>query len=279
VRNPGSFIFREGMKLADVIAMAGGFKEQAADHRVEISRIIRNESDSVANQLVETFTVNLDQKSAASTEVELQALDYVYVPRLVNYRPLGNISIMGEVLFPGDYAVQKRDETALEFIQRAGGLSPYASLADAQVFRNNTRVNLDLTDVPNDPAKRRSMILLPGDSIYIPKEILFVEVEGAVNNPQYVNYEGRRFKYYINAAGGATENARLKGAYVQYPNGLNKPVRNFLFFRNYPSVKPGSRIIVPEKSKDLRLRLGFAEISGITSALTALIGLIAILSK
>jgi hypothetical protein len=104
-------------------------------------------------------------------------------------------------------------------------------------------------------------------------------VEGAVNNPQYVNYQGRRFKYYINAAGGARENARLKGAYVQYPNGLNKPVRNFLFFRNYPSVRPGSRIIVPEKSKDLRLKLGFAEISGITSALTALIGLIAILSK
>ena len=279
VRNPGTFTFREGMKLADVIAMAGGFKEQAADHRVEVSRIIKNETDSVANQLVETFTVNLDNKSAAATEVELQALDYVYVPRLVNYRPLGNISVMGEVLFPGDYAVQKRDETALEFIRRAGGLSPYASLADAQVFRNNTRVNLDLEDIPNDPVKRKSMILLPGDSIYIPKEILFVEVEGAVNNPQYINYQGRRFKYYINAAGGAKENARLKGAYVQYPNGLNKPVRNFLFFRNYPSVKPGSRIIVPEKNKDLRLRLGFAEISGITSALTALIGLIAILSK
>ncbi|NEU10231.1 capsule biosynthesis protein [Flavihumibacter sp. R14] len=278
VRKPGTFTFREGMKLADVIAMAGGFQEQAADHRVEISRIIRNDTDSVANQLVETFTVNLDNKTPASAEVELQALDYIYVPRLVNYRPIGNINVMGEVLFPGEYAVQKRDETVLEFIQRAGGLSPYASLADAQVFRNNTRVNLDLTNVPTDPLKRKSMILLPGDSIYIPKEIQFVQVTGAVNNPQYVNYEKRRFKYYINAAGGAQENARLKGAYVQYPNGLNKPVRNFLFFRNYPSVKPGSRIIVPEKSKDFRLKLGFAEITAITSAITALVGLIAILN-
>jgi protein involved in polysaccharide export with SLBB domain len=162
VRNPGTFTFREGMKLADVIAMAGGFNDQAADHRVEVSRIIRNETDSVANQLVETFAVNLDNRTAGSPEVELQPLDYVYVPRLVNYRPLGNISVMGEVLFPGEYAVQKRDETALEFIQRAGGLSPYASLADAQVFRNSTRVNLDLTEVPSDPVKRKSMILLPG---------------------------------------------------------------------------------------------------------------------
>jgi protein involved in polysaccharide export with SLBB domain len=279
VRNPGIFVFRAGMKLADVIAMAGGFKEQAADHRVEISRILKNESDSVANQLVQTFTVNLDNKISAAPEVELQPLDYIYVPRLVNFRPLGNVSITGEVLFPGEYAVQKRDETALEFIQRAGGLSPYAALADARIFRNNTRVNLDLTHVPSDPLKRKSLVLMPGDSIYIPKVISFVQVEGAVNNPEYVNYKSRRFKYYLNAAGGAKENARLKGAYVQYPNGLNKPVRNILFFRNYPSVKPGSRIIVPEKRPDLRFKLGFAEISGITSALTALIGLIAILSK
>ena len=279
VRNPGTFTFREGMKLADVIAMAGGFKEQAADHRVEISRMLKDESDSVANQLVQTFSVNMDNKTASSPEVELQALDYIYVPRLVNFRPLGNISVTGEVLFPGDYAVQKRDETAMEFIERAGGLNPYASLADAQIFRNNTRVNLDLTSIPKDPLKRTSLILLPGDSIFIPKVISFVQVEGAVNNPQYVNYQGRRFKYYLNSAGGATENARLKGAYVRYPNGLNKPVRNFLFFRNYPSVKPGSRIIVPQKNPDLRIKLGFAEISGITSALTALIGLIAILSK
>lgn len=279
VRNPGTFTFREGMKLGDVIAMAGGFKEQAADHRVEISRMLKDESDSVANQLVQTFTVNLDNQTTSTPEVELHAMDYIYVPRLVNFRPLGNISVTGEVLFPGDYAVQKRDETAMEFIERAGGLNPYASLADAQIFRNNTRVNLDLTTIPKDPVKRKSLILLPGDSIFIPKVISFVQVEGAVNNPQYVNYQGRRFKYYLNSAGGAKENARIKGAYVRYPNGLNKPVRNFLFFRNYPSVKPGSRIIVPQKNPDYRIKLGFAEISGITSALTALIGLIAILSK
>ena len=129
-----------------------------------------------------------------------------------------------------------------------------------------------------NPATRKSMILIPGDSIYIPRIISFVQVLGAVSNPQYISYQGRRFKYYINGAGGTLENARLKGAYVQYPNGLNKPVRNFLFFRNYPSVKPGSTVIVPEKSATNLFRLGFAEISGITSAVTALIGLIAILN-
>ncbi|SDM16862.1 SLBB domain-containing protein [Pedobacter antarcticus] len=280
VRTPTVFTYRKGMKLADVIAMSGGFTESAAEHHIEISRIIENKQDSVANQLVETFTVNLDPASGTVPDIELMPMDYIYIPRLVNYRTLGNIAVTGEVLFPGEYAVQRRDETAQDFLKRAGGITPYGSLENAQTFRNGVRVNLDLSSTSNNELVKKSMILLPGDSIYVPRTISFVEVAGAVNNPQFISYNGRRFKYYLNAAAGKTENARLKGAYVKYPDGLNKPVTNFLFFRNYPAIKPGSKIVVPEKSKNGSIwRMGLGEIGGITSAVTALISLIAILSK
>lgn len=279
VRNPSVYTYRKGIKLADVIAMSGGFTEEAAEHHIEISRIIENKQDSVANQLVTTFTVNLDPASGTLPDVELQPKDYIYVPRLVNYRALGNISVAGEVLFPGEYSVQRRDETAQDFLKRAGGITPYGSIENAQTYRKGIRINLDLTKAPKKD-QRKDMILLPGDSIYIPRVITFVEVAGAVNNPQFVSYHGPRFKYYLNAAAGKTENARLKGAYVKYPDGLNKPVTNFLFFRNYPSIKPGSKIIVPEKNKsNSLLKMGIGEIGGITSAVTALISLIAILTK
>jgi protein involved in polysaccharide export with SLBB domain len=276
VRNPGRVLFRKGMKLSDLIAISGGLNEQAAGHNIEISRIIKNKSDSVANQLVETFNINIEKGSA---DIELQSMDYVNVPRLVNFRPLGNISVTGEVLFPGEYAVQKRDETALDFLQRAGGINPYGSLESTQIYRNGIRVDLDLSKTNLNPLARESMILLPGDSLFVPRAISFVKVSGAVSNPQYISYQGRRFKYYINSTGGAMEDAFMKGAYVQYPNGLNKPVKNFLFFRTYPAVKPGSTITVPKRNPNSKFRLGFAEISGITSAVTALIGLIAILNK
>lgn len=276
VRNPGRVLFRKGMKLSDLIAISGGLNEQAAGHNIEISRIIKNKSDSVANQLVETFNINIEKGNA---DIELQSMDYVNVPRLVNFRPLGNISVTGEVLFPGEYAVQKRDETALDFLQRAGGINPYGSLESTQIYRNGIRVDLDLSKTNLNTLARESMILLPGDSLFVPRVISFVKVSGAVSNPQYISYQGRRFKYYINSTGGATEDAFMKGAYVQYPNGLNKPVKNFLFFRTYPAVKPGSTITVPKRNPNSKFRLGFAEISGITSAVTALIGLIAILNK
>jgi len=280
VRKPATFTYRKGIKLADVLTMSGGFTEVAATHHVEISRIIENKQDSVANNVVETFTVNLDSADNTSSNIELRPMDYIFVPRLVNYRSLGNVSVMGEVLFPGDYATQRRDETAQDFLKRAGGITPYGSLENAQTFRKGVRVNLDLTSTSTNPVIRKSMILLPGDSIYVPRTISFVEVSGAVNNPQFVSYHGRSFKYYLNAAAGKTENARLKGAYVKYPNGLNKPVTNFLFFRNYPTIKPGSKIIVPEKDgRSSLLKAGIGEIGAITSALTAIITLIAILAK
>jgi protein involved in polysaccharide export with SLBB domain len=279
VRKPSMFSYRKGIKLTDAIAMAGGFDDEAADHHVEVSRIIKNESDSVANQLVNTFVIDMDNITGNNADTELQPMDYIYVPRLVNYRSLGNVSIKGEVVFPGDYAVQKRDETALDFLKRAGGITPYGSLDNAQIFRNGIRVNLDLTSNNNSTTFNRDRILLPGDSVYVPRVISYVEVSGAVNNPQYVSYNGGRFKYYINAAAGTTQNAKLKGAYIKYANGLNQPVKHFLFFRNYPKVKPGSKIIVPEKSPQSIFKLAFGDIAGIASALTALVSLIAILYK
>jgi protein involved in polysaccharide export with SLBB domain len=278
VRKPATFTYRKGLKLADAIAMSGGFDDEAADHHVEVSRIIKNESDSVANQLVQTFVVDMDSP-VAQRDVELQPMDYIYVPRLVNYRSLGNVSVKGEVVFPGDYAVQKRDETAIEFLERAGGITPYGSLENAQVYRKGVRVNLNLTTTHPTAAEKRDLILLPGDSVYIPRVISYVEVSGAVNNPQYVSFNGHRFKYYINAAAGVTQNARLRGAYIKYPNGLNQPVKRFLFFRNYPKVLPGSKIIVPEKTPDNRFKINFGDLAGISTAITALIGLVSILRR
>jgi protein involved in polysaccharide export with SLBB domain len=277
VKNQTVLTYRKGLKLTDAIAIAGGFADEAAEHRVEISRVIENETDSVANQLVKTFTVDMSNNADPNREMELKPLDVVNVPRLPNYHTLGTIKVRGEVVFPGELAVQKRDETAIEFLERAGGVTPYGSLENTQIYRNGTRVNLKLgTNMSVEDKK--TMILLPGDSIYVPRVISYVEIAGSVNNPQYISYNGRRFKYYINAVGGITENARLKGAYIKYPDGLSKPVRHFLFFRNYPIVKPGSKIVVPEKSPN-RMKIGIGDLGGIATALTALVSIIAILSK
>ncbi|RYE00906.1 MAG: hypothetical protein EOP50_02945 [Sphingobacteriales bacterium] len=85
VRMPGNFTYRKGMTVADAVAMAGGFTNDAASHRLEISRLVRNTSDVVSNQLLTIITVNLDSAlSSSAGDLPLEPLDYLYVPRLVS---------------------------------------------------------------------------------------------------------------------------------------------------------------------------------------------------
>jgi protein involved in polysaccharide export with SLBB domain len=276
VRFPGTFTYRKGMKLADVIAMSGGFSSAAANHRIEISRLVKDRKDSVANKLLDIFTLDVDSSLQTGHDAfMLQPLDYIYVPRLVNYKALGNVTIGGEVLFPGNYALQRRDENALEFIQRAGGITPSGSLADAQVFRNKVRVDVNLV---SRKTTDNDLLLMSGDSIFIPRKVTLVEVSGAVNNPQLLAYSGSGFKQYIRGSGGVKQNGRLKNAYVQYPDGTNRPVGRFLFFRTYPKVEPGSKIVVPESS-GVKVKLGLGEVTALTSALTVIVTLISVLSR
>lgn len=275
VRKPGIYEYRKGMKLSDIIVMAGGFTDEAAMHRVEVSRIEKNNSDTLANQLVDVVTVEIDSTfSKGNHQLALEPYSYIFVPRLVNYRSLGQVAIKGEVLFPGNYKLERRDETLNELLQRAGGISKFGAIKDAQVFRNGLRVAIDLTVASN----RAAFKMLSGDSVYVPRSEPFVQVLGAVNNPQIINFSGGSFKGYISAAGGIKENAYLKRAYVQYGNGMSKQVGKFLFFRIYPRVTPGSKIVVPERAEPKR-RLSIGEVSAITGVFTSLISLIAILQR
>jgi protein involved in polysaccharide export with SLBB domain len=273
VRTPGKIAFREGMQIQDVIAMSGGFNYDAAYHRVELSRIKKNRTDSLANQLVDLIKLELDSNlSSRDNSFVLQAQDYIFVPRLLNSVFLGDIKVAGEVLFPGNYALEKRNETIENILERAGGLTKYGSIKDLQVYRKGILIGVNLD---NNNSRDLSLPLLPGDSLFISRNDPFVEVAGAVYSPQLTRFESGNFKSYISAAGGVKNRASLAKAYIHYGNGINQKQTKFLFFRFYPRVTPGSKIIVPE-SPEKEKGLSVAELSAVTSILSALVGLAAI---
>ena len=276
VRTPGSFQYRKGLALEDVILLAGGFTNDAANHKIEISRLEKNKADTLANKLIDILRIDVDADlHQQKNKTLLQPLDYIFVPRLLNYHSLGNIQIRGEVLYAGDYTLERRDETVQEVIKRAGGITPYASMGDVQVYRKGLRVGTNL--LSENSRHSEKFLLQPDDSIYIPRNEPFVEVKGAVFNPQILSYEPGSFRSYINNVGGVTDKGNLKKAYIQYSNGISKKSRHFLFFRSYPKVLPGSKITVPEKSGTEKKGLSLVEISAFTAILTALVSLANIL--
>ncbi len=272
VKKPGTYTYQKGMKIEDLITLAGGFTVDAAFHKVELNRLKKDNQENLSNQILTRTKVSVDSSLRRTpASLALEAFDDVLVPKLLNYRLLGSVKVRGEVLYEGDYSLEKRDETVSEIITRAGGISPYASIGDLQVYRNGLRVGIEQTETP--------LYLLPGDQIVVPRKNNFVTVTGAVFNEQLIEYHSGRLGEYISAVGGTKNNANLRKAYVQYPNGMYKKTRRFLFMKFYPRIQPGSKIFVPEKSLADIKSIGVAEISSFATLLTSLVAVISILNR
>ncbi len=110
-------------------------------------------------------------------------------------------------------------------------------------------VGIELNKILEKPYEKGDLLVLDGDIINVPKELETVKVVGEVLNPNNVVYvKGKNLKYYINQAGGFTDNALKKRVFVQYANGAVKGKDG-----GYPEVKPGAEIVVPKRAPRERM--------------------------
>ncbi|WP_293302769.1 SLBB domain-containing protein [Pedobacter sp. UBA4863] len=111
-------------------------------------------------------------------------------------------------------------------------------------------VGINLERILEKPLSRQDLILEEGDIVRVPKQLQTIKVTGEVLNPNSIVYiPGKSFKQYINGAGGFTSGAWKNRAYIKYANGSAEAAKKFLFFNNYPKVKPGAEILVPVKAE------------------------------
>ena len=303
VKNPKSVPFMEGLKAEDLIIMAGGFIEGADASTIHLSRQVNDENFKTISE-VQHISLSPDLK-VSSGSVTLQPNDIITVRYQKGYSAQQLIKIEGEISFPGHYSILTKDERISDFIERAGGITPYAYLKGATLIRkmkdlsdkeqikqlqelnnatneiqiekigndNEYRVGINLEKIMKNKNSYQNLILKNEDILIIPSEKQTVEVKGLVLAPSLVQYEkGKTLKSYVNNAGGFANNARKRAAYVMYANGSIEGTRNFLFFKSYPKIEPGSIIIIPEKPE--RKSLSTTETISITTALTTLMILI-----
>lgn len=279
VQEPGTFPFVENMTLEDVILQADGFKESAAPYRIEVSRRIDSgDSMYVAREIAEIHRFRVDENLELDNEVAdftIQPFDKVFIRNAPNYYEQRQVTIKGEVLFPGEYTLDEQNMRISDLIQRAGGLTEYAYAPGGNLTREveqevdttflnipdtldqggslqqkTTKVGIELDNIIRDPGSKEDLILREGDVLEIPKELQTVQIAGEVLYPISVRYQDNlSVKDYLRAAGGASDRGKPKDAYVVYANGEVDRARKFLFFRNYPDVRPGATIYVPQKEQ------------------------------
>lgn len=103
-------------------------------------------------------------------------------------------------------------------------------------------VGIELDKALANPGCDADIVLREGDKIIVPQYNGTVKINGAVMYPNTVGFQkGKKAKYYINQAGGFSEEAKKSQTYIVYMNGtIAKVSQN-------AKPKPGCEIVVPEK--------------------------------
>ncbi|RUO27865.1 SLBB domain-containing protein [Aliidiomarina sanyensis] len=134
VRFPGEYPVVENASVGGFIAAAGGLRDSAYLARAEITRTILE--DGIANTQYVPF--NLYDALLGSATVDVKPRDQINVFRIPEWQNSVDVTLEGEVRFPGTYAV-RRGETLRDVIERAGGLTDYAFTRGAVFTREEIR--------------------------------------------------------------------------------------------------------------------------------------------
>ena len=139
VRQPGNYPYMENMTVIELLLEAGGLLESADLSAVEVARRKRgNSNDSYTNEIAEIFTFSVDKDLRILDSQErftLQPFDNVYIRKAPNYEAPIKIRIEGEVIYPGEYVLEKKDERISSLIERAGGLTPEGYMDGTTLIR------------------------------------------------------------------------------------------------------------------------------------------------
>ena len=301
VAKPDSYPYADNMTLEDLIIQAGGLREAASVVRVDVSRRIKNPRSTVDNDTIgQIYTFSLKEGFVidGTPGFVLQPYDEVYVRRSPGYQAQQNVVVEGEILFGGSYAMTSREERLSDLINKAGGTTNYAYLRGAKLTRVATEgekkrmgdvirlmsrqlgeammdslgvrvedqftVGIDLEKAIANPGSASDLVLREGDVVFIPKNTNTVTINGAVMVPNTVSYmAGKNIDYYLNQAGGYSDNAKKSKKFIVYMNGQVTKVKG----SGKKQIEPGCEIIVPSKSKK---RTNMGEILGYATSFSSL---------
>lgn len=318
VKSPGSYFYSDSMTLQQLILLAGGFTDFATPAGIEIGR--KQSATGGASfadaEKVNIIPVSIEADLKIKSDVVLYPSDIVSVKMDPYKKAQSVVQITGEVLYPGTYVLENRNDRLSAVLKRAGGLLSYADINGAKLIRKKllqdtasikkviskmqkskelflsdtagkkeeddelsiNEIALNMKKVLENPASVDDIMLEDGDEILIPQVKNVVTVAGAVLKPVSVQFNSsKKFRYYISSAGGFTSRAKKNKAYVVLSNGQSRKTGSMLgLFRNYPAVTSGATIYVPEKPVKDN-RFDSAKAGVLISAVTTLLTAFAIL--
>ena len=188
VRKPGDYQYSANLSLADLLYMANGIRLEASNSVIEVSRMERQGNNSTRITF-QVLNINDSLQVLNADNFLLEPFDQVFVRSSRDFLLPQNITIMGEVNFPGIYTLSSKQERVRDVLNRAGGMTEVAFLEGAKLSRKSDgMVLLDLRQW-QDSSSVFNYILQEGDVITIPRVKDLVALAGVLNHPHIRDLE------------------------------------------------------------------------------------------
>ncbi len=144
---PGTYKYADNETIEDFVLQAGGLTEKASTVKVSVSRRVIDPKAVVPSAtLAQTFDLSLKDGFVIDGKpgFVLMPFDEVYVHRNPSYTEQQNVSVEGEVLFGGTFAMDKRPSRLSDLYKRAGGATQHAYINGARLIRKTNDTERDL---------------------------------------------------------------------------------------------------------------------------------------
>ena len=272
INDPQEVDFKDGITISDLVIMSGGLTPNANPKDI---RVFRNISIEGKKEITKIFKIELNDNLIPNKNILLLPDDIVTVNPFPFRRNNQFYVVSGEVALPGYYSIKNQNYSVYEAIVDNLEFLESASIEGISILRDSIQIPVYAKKLLSQGVfSKFNFELVSGDVINIPAINKTANISGAVQQDGIINIDRPiSAKLAINYVGGFNDNASRKEVYVEYQNGIRKVTRNFLFFKFYPKVLPGSKVIVPTKNLDTQ-KTSVAEIVGYTTSLVSIIALI-----
>ncbi len=136
VHRPDTYTFYPGMRVLDLIRMAGGLRPEAHYRGATLTRIHPNQDGTEYEHILVEIDAVLAGDQASN--LELQQNDSLTVRQVPEFRKAYRVAINGEVRHPGTYSVIPGERLS-DLLRRAGGFTEHAYLPAARFIRESVR--------------------------------------------------------------------------------------------------------------------------------------------
>lgn len=252
-------------------------------------RIINPDSTHPSDTLAQVFTCKLNKGLVVEGEgFKLQPFDVVAVRKSPSFVAQRNVKVTGSVVFPGEYTLLTNKDRLSDIFKRCGGETSIGYVGGAVLMRKMdeeermTRRNLatsilhgslgkaradtsfikkvktsevypvgiNLVKALAKPGSSADVLLQDGDELVVPSVAGTVRVQGEVLYPNAVTYiPGKSLRYYVEQAGGFSNEAKKRKAYVLHMNGTVSVGLN-------SKLDPGAEVVIPAKPERAKTTVG-----------------------